>query len=157
MVLEDPAVAVERLSSAERVLQGREKAFGCKALFNVRLRKASNVSSVFWEKDPSIPGYRALVERPDAVRVRGYDPKGDQVSYIAKGWEARLLQQAPKSFSKRSLFYIILMLLRSYSDSCLLWRSSIRPNFTCNWCKRDFVNQAALKGACTCTTASEFS
>lgn len=75
-------------------LQGRETAFGCKALFNPRLRPATNVTSVFWEKDPSIPGYRALVERPDAVRVQGIDPKGSEVSYIAKGWEARLLQQA---------------------------------------------------------------
>lgn len=93
-VLEDPSVAVERLNEEERVLQGRETAFGCKAIFNPRLRVANNATSVFWEKDPSIPGYRALVERPDSVRVQGYDPKGQTVDYVAKGWEARLLQQA---------------------------------------------------------------
>eukprot|EP00913_Durusdinium_trenchii_P012579 g11813.t1 len=64
------------------------------AVFNPRWRSASNVTSVFWEKDPSIPGYRALVERPNAVRVQGYDPKGQAVDYVAKGWEARLIQQA---------------------------------------------------------------
>ena len=26
--------------------------------------------------------------------VEGYDPKGQTVDYVAKGWEARLLQQA---------------------------------------------------------------
>ncbi|CAK9014131.1 Peptide deformylase 1A [Durusdinium trenchii] len=90
----DPPVAVEKLSEEERALQGRERAFGCKAVFNPRWRSASNVTSVFWEKDPSIPGYRALVERPNAVRVQGYDPKGQAVDYVAKGWEARLIQQA---------------------------------------------------------------
>ncbi|CAK8990285.1 unnamed protein product [Durusdinium trenchii] len=94
VVFEDPPVAVEKLSEEERALQGRERAFGCKAVFNPRWRSASNVTSVFWEKDPSIPGYRALVERPNAVRVQGYDPKGQAVDYVAKGWEARLIQQA---------------------------------------------------------------
>lgn len=95
IAFEDPPVAVERLSEEERALQGRERAFGCKAIFNPRLRvPASNVTSVFWEKDPSIPGYRALVERPASVRVQGYDPKGQAVDFVASGWEARLLQQA---------------------------------------------------------------
>ncbi|CAJ1348676.1 unnamed protein product [Effrenium voratum] len=94
VVLEDPPKAVEKLSAEERALQGREAPFSCKVIFNPRLRAASNATSAFWERDPSIPGYRALVERPAKVQVRGLDPKGQEVNYVASGWESRLVQQA---------------------------------------------------------------
>eukprot|EP00941_MAST-03F_sp_MAST-3F-sp1_P002586 g2586.t1 len=40
----------------------------------------------------SIPGYHALVERPDNVRVTGVTPEGKPVDWTASGWHACVLQ-----------------------------------------------------------------
>lgn len=94
IVLEDPPAGVEALSETEQVEQGRPEPFPCKAVFNPQLRPASNATSVYWERDPSVPGYRALVERYNEVQVSGFDPSGSAVDFVARGWQARLFQQA---------------------------------------------------------------
>ncbi|CAE8734287.1 unnamed protein product [Polarella glacialis] len=94
VIFEDPAGAVDQLSSEERAREGREQPFGPKAIFNPRLKPVSAAMTVAWEKDVSIPGYRALVERPLSVQVNGVDPEGKRVNYVATGWEARIVQQA---------------------------------------------------------------
>jgi len=94
IVYEDPPGEIADLSQEERELQGRAEPFGPKAVFNPRVRPVSDQTAVLWERNPSMPGYRALVERPLEVQVAGLDPAGVEVSYVARGWEARLVQQA---------------------------------------------------------------
>lgn len=45
-----------------------------------------------WEGCLSIPDLRGLVPRHPAVRVRGLDRHGKAVSYVAQGFEARIIQ-----------------------------------------------------------------
>lgn len=94
IVVEDPPGEISDLSAEERTLQGREKPFGPKLIFNPRLKPVGEETSFLWEKSPSMPGYRALVERHVAVQVKGLDPKGQEVEYVARDWEARLIQQS---------------------------------------------------------------
>mmetsp|Transcript_62971 Transcript_62971/g.178918 ORF Transcript_62971/g.178918 Transcript_62971/m.178918 type:complete len:412 (+) Transcript_62971:143-1378(+) len=94
IVFEDPPGEVADLTQEERALQGRLEPFGPKAIFNPRLRPATNRTAFLWERNPSMPGYRALVERPMEVSIAGQSPTGAPVDYVAKGWEARLAQQA---------------------------------------------------------------
>eukprot|EP00419_Tripos_fusus_P053657 CAMPEP_0172814258 /NCGR_PEP_ID=MMETSP1075-20121228/11142_1 /TAXON_ID=2916 /ORGANISM="Ceratium fusus, Strain PA161109" /LENGTH=476 /DNA_ID=CAMNT_0013654047 /DNA_START=186 /DNA_END=1616 /DNA_ORIENTATION=- len=93
LVLEDPPGEIADLSQEERELQGRLKPVPLKAIFNPRLRPTNNRTAIFWERNPCLPGYRALVERALEVQVSGRDTEGNEVSYIARDWEARLLQQ----------------------------------------------------------------
>lgn len=94
IVYEDPPGEISDLSPEEQKLQRRTEPVGPKAVFNPRVRPVSNQTAVLWERNPTMPGYRALVERPLDVRVTGVDPKGVEVNYVARGWEARLVQQA---------------------------------------------------------------
>jgi peptide deformylase len=45
-----------------------------------------------WEGCLSIPDLRGLVPRHPAVRVRGLDRRGQPLDYVAKGFEARIVQ-----------------------------------------------------------------
>jgi len=94
IVLEDPQGAIDDLVPEERKAMGREKAFGPKAIFNPVYKPVGERKTVLWERSKSIPGYRALVERPWSVEVTGVDAEGHKVEYIAEGWEAREVQRA---------------------------------------------------------------
>jgi len=94
IVLEDPQGAIDDLSPEERATMGREQAFGPKAIFNPAYTQVGTRRTVLWERSKSIPGYRALVERPWAVEVTGVDAEGRKVHYTAEGWEAREIQRA---------------------------------------------------------------
>jgi peptide deformylase len=45
-----------------------------------------------WEGCLSIPDLRGLVPRHPAVRVRGLDRGGGALDYVARGFEARIVQ-----------------------------------------------------------------
>lgn len=45
-----------------------------------------------WEGCLSIPDLRGMVPRHPAVRVRGLDRQGEHLDYIARGFEARIVQ-----------------------------------------------------------------
>jgi len=45
-----------------------------------------------WEGCLSIPDLRGLVPRHPQVRVRGFDPAGRELDYVASGLEARIVQ-----------------------------------------------------------------
>ena len=45
-----------------------------------------------WEGCLSIPDLRGLVPRPPEVRVRGLDAAGSPLDYVARGFEARIVQ-----------------------------------------------------------------
>lgn len=94
IALEDPAADQARQSEEDKVRDGRLKPFGPKVIYNPRLKVVSDKKTVNWERDPVIPGYRALVERAQAVEVTGMDPNGKPVNYIARDFEARLVQQS---------------------------------------------------------------
>lgn len=94
IVVEDPAGEISDLSAEQRELQGRQKPFGPKAIFNPRISPVTDQTVVLWERSATLPGYRALVERPLSVQVNGMDPEGREVDYVAHGWEARLVQQS---------------------------------------------------------------
>lgn len=45
-----------------------------------------------WEGCLSIPDLRGLVPRHPAVRLHGLDRRGDSMNYVARGFEARIIQ-----------------------------------------------------------------
>jgi len=94
---EDPASFVDQLPAEQQEVEGR-RAFGPKVIFNLKVQPIGDDTAVLWESSKSIPGYRALVERHLKVRVTGADPEGQEVDYVATGWEARLAQQAADVF-----------------------------------------------------------
>nr|XP_043613581.1 peptide deformylase 1A, chloroplastic-like [Erigeron canadensis] len=66
--------------------------FDLMVILNLKLRKKSNKSALFFEGCLSVDGYRALFERFLEVEVRGLDRDGKPMKVNASGWQARILQ-----------------------------------------------------------------
>eukprot|EP00929_Paragymnodinium_shiwhaense_P118398 TRINITY_DN90319_c0_g1_i1.p1 TRINITY_DN90319_c0_g1~~TRINITY_DN90319_c0_g1_i1.p1 ORF type:complete len:598 (+),score=124.72 TRINITY_DN90319_c0_g1_i1:164-1957(+) len=103
MLVEQTEGEFDEISEAQKALEGRDKPF-LKVLFNARVTPVTDPKlgpvgdALLWEKSASIPGYKALVRRPLTVKVSGMDCDAKEAEYIAKGWEARLIQQGADSF-----------------------------------------------------------
>jgi len=117
IVLEDPQGAIDDLTEEERELYGRHEPFGPKAIFNPSYKAVGTGTTVLWEKSKSLPGYKALVERPTAVKVKGLDPTGKEVRYVAKGWEAREIQKATDALDGRYFIDTCIMRSLRYLDA----------------------------------------
>jgi peptide deformylase len=74
-------------------LAARERApFDQKVVINPVVTPAGTASALFFEGCLSVQGYRGLVRRWLAVRVRGLGGDGEPVDFVAKGWQARIAQ-----------------------------------------------------------------
>ena len=62
-----------------------------RVLVNPAYTPAGDGVAAFYEGCLSIPGYQAVVERADAVRLRAWDEAGDPVDEIMTGWAARIV------------------------------------------------------------------
>jgi len=61
-------------------------------LINPEIEVLGNTTQSYWEGCLSIPGMRGLVERPDHIRYRGFDEKGNQIEKEARGFHAIVVQ-----------------------------------------------------------------
>ncbi len=75
-----------------RLFLWRDGDAGLRTLINPELEPEGAASEPAWEGCLSIPGLRGLVERPAAVRFRGFDGTGATVAGVARGLAARVLQ-----------------------------------------------------------------
>ena len=74
-------------------LVARERApFDQKVVINPVVTPVGTKSAQFFEGCLSVQGYRGLVKRWLAVRVRGLGGDGEPVDFVAKGWQARIAQ-----------------------------------------------------------------
>jgi peptide deformylase len=90
-----PQVGVERqIFVYERAGDGPElePAIPLHIIINPMLTPQSGEVVYDWEGCLSIPDLRGLVPRHPAVRVRGLDRHGQPLDYVAKGFEARIVQ-----------------------------------------------------------------
>lgn len=62
------------------------------ALINPEIEPLSDETNIDWEGCLSIPGLRGLVPRYSHIRYRGYDLEGREISQIAGGFHARVVQ-----------------------------------------------------------------
>ena len=62
------------------------------ALFNPRITPLSDEMAVDWEGCLSIPDLRGLVPRHTEIRVQALDRDGEPLDYVARGYEARIVQ-----------------------------------------------------------------
>lgn len=61
-------------------------------LVNPVLKVQDSQTNAYFEGCLSVEGYTGVVARPHAVTVTGWDRNGNDVSYEAHGWFARILQ-----------------------------------------------------------------
>jgi peptide deformylase len=61
-------------------------------LINPRITPVTKEIDEDWEGCLSVPDLRGKVPRPTAVRVEAYDRTGKKLDYVARGFEARVVQ-----------------------------------------------------------------
>ena len=102
-------VAPEDLTAQDRV------PFAAKVVVNPVVTPMTNASAAFFEGCLSVQGYRGLVRRYLQVRVTGYGGDGTPVDFVAKGWQARIVQHEMDHLD--GVLYVDRM------DTCLLYTS----------------------------------
>jgi len=70
-----------------------------------------------WEACLSVPGLRGVVDRPQRIRVKGFNEKGKQISFVAEGYQAVVIQhETDHLFGKLYVDRITDMSLLGYQD-----------------------------------------
>ena len=72
--------------------EGREGAIPLRIAVNPMVEPEAGELIYDWEGCLSIPDLRGLVPRHPAVRVRGLDRHGARLDFVARGFEARIVQ-----------------------------------------------------------------
>lgn len=86
-VLEDPAQAAEPV----RIARAREPV-PLRVLVNPAYTPATDEPAAFYEGCLSVSGWQAVVARPAAVHLTGFDERGVELDEIVRGWPARIVQ-----------------------------------------------------------------
>ncbi|MER5654139.1 peptide deformylase [Streptomyces sp. NPDC060011] len=86
-VIEDPAPVPEEI----RLARGRvPQPF--RVLVNPSYEAVGQARAAFFEGCLSVPGYQAVVARPEEVRLTAWDENGLPVDEVFRGWPARIVQ-----------------------------------------------------------------
>jgi peptide deformylase len=86
-VIEDPADLAEEVREARgRVPQP------FRVLVNPSYEPVGEGRAAFFEGCLSVPGWQAVVARPERVRLRGQDERGREIDEEFAGWPARIVQ-----------------------------------------------------------------
>lgn len=109
------AIPTELVTELERTVIARY------VLINPEIEPAGHDRRTFFEGCLSVDGYRALVDRDRAVRVRWTDPAGKRHEATRTGWHARILQHEVDHLN--GVLYVDRMLSRSFMtvDHCANW------------------------------------
>jgi peptide deformylase len=134
VIVEDKAVYLEPVPK-NLLREQKRKPITLKVLINPTLEVIHNDTSVYFEGCLSVDGYVGAVVRHKKVKVNALDRHGKEVSYIAEGWQARILQHEADHLTGR--LYTDQMIPQSFTsikNFGLLWRKSlesdIRKKFT---------------------------
>jgi peptide deformylase len=130
IIIDDKAAYQEPLPPAVLKEQGR-KPIALKVLVNPVLEIVDPETALFFEGCLSVDGYGAAVERAKAVRVTALDRKGNEVSYVAHGWHARILQHEADHL--QGTLYIDKMKPKSFMTTKILslkWRKALQADIS---------------------------
>ncbi|MGA6151950.1 peptide deformylase [Stenotrophomonas sp. NPDC087984] len=109
-VIEDPAeVAAEVREARGRVPQPY------RVLVNPVYEPVGDGRAAFFEGCLSIPGWQAVVSRPDRIRLRGQDETGRELDEEFTGWPARIVQHETDHLD--GVLYLDLAETRSLSSA----------------------------------------
>ena len=120
IVLEDAEALMAKLTPPERAARGRVP-YPLQVLINPKLTLIGDERATFFEGCLSVKGYMALVERALSVEVSALNEQGDQVSFIASGWPARILQHEIDHLA--GTLYVDRMLTRTFccNEEAMRW------------------------------------
>jgi peptide deformylase len=123
IIIEDKPAYLETVP--KKLLKEQQRtAIKLKVLVNPVLEIIDPDSSLYFEGCLSVDGYVGAVSRNKSVRVKAWDRHGNDVSFIAHGWQARILQHETDHLL--GTLYIDKMITASF---CSL------KNFTMRWRK----------------------
>ncbi|MGV9856759.1 peptide deformylase [Streptomyces sp. NPDC003442] len=109
-VIEDPAeVTAEVREARGRVPQPY------RVLVNPRYEPVGDGRAAFFEGCLSVPGWQAVVGRPDRIRLRGQDETGRELDEEFTGWPARIVQHETDHLD--GVLYLDLAETRSLSSA----------------------------------------
>ncbi|MDB5166332.1 MAG: peptide deformylase [Candidatus Saccharibacteria bacterium] len=126
-IMEDKAAYHKPLLPEVLMAQGR-KEFSLKVLVNPRLEIIETEPEIFFEGCLSVEGYVGVVPRASKVRVTATDRHGEALSFVAKGWQARILQHEVDHL--HGILYIDKVRLSSFmniKNFNNLWRDALQP------------------------------
>ncbi|MFF7651347.1 peptide deformylase [Streptomyces sp. NPDC007983] len=109
-VIEDPAeVAAEVREARGRVPQPY------RVLVNPSYEPLGDARAAFFEGCLSVPGWQAVVSRPERIRLRGQDETGRELDEEFTGWPARIVQHETDHLD--GVLYLDLAETRSLSSA----------------------------------------
>ncbi|WP_055551606.1 peptide deformylase [Streptomyces sp. NBRC 110028] len=109
-VIEDPAeVAAEVREARGRVPQPY------RVLVNPSYEPLGDARAAFFEGCLSVPGWQAVVHRPERIRLRGQDETGRELDEEFTGWPARIVQHETDHLD--GVLYLDLAETRSLSSA----------------------------------------
>ncbi|MFI0776569.1 peptide deformylase [Streptomyces sp. NPDC021212] len=109
-VIEDPAeVAAEVREARGRVPQPY------RVLVNPSYEPVGDARAAFFEGCLSVPGWQAVVSRPERIRLRGQDEAGRELDEEFTGWPARIVQHETDHLD--GVLYLDLAETRSLSSA----------------------------------------
>ncbi|MEU1804643.1 peptide deformylase [Streptomyces sp. NPDC019937] len=109
-VIEDPAeVAAEVREARGRVPQPY------RVLVNPSYEPLGDARAAFFEGCLSVPGWQAVVNRPERIRLRGQDETGRELDEEFTGWPARIVQHETDHLD--GVLYLDLAETRSLSSA----------------------------------------
>jgi peptide deformylase len=105
------------------------KPISLKVLINPSLEIIDPEAALYFEGCLSIEGYVGVIPRVKAVKVTALDRNGNSISYIAKGWHARIVQhEVDHLLGKLYIDNMIPQSFISIKNFSLLWRKSLEKN-----------------------------
>ena len=128
VIVEDKASYHETVPKA-LLAESNRKSVGLKILVNPTLEIIDAKMAHYFEGCLSVDGYAAVVARHKAVRVHAWDRTGREVSYVAKGWHARIVQHEVDHLL--GTLYVDVMITQSFmsiKNFTMLWRKALEKD-----------------------------
>jgi peptide deformylase len=128
IIIEDKPSYVETVPK-NLVREQKRKPLKLKVLVNPTLEVIDSETSLYFEGCLSVDGYVAAVARNKKVKVRALDRNGKEITFIAEGWQARILQHEIDHLF--GTLYLDKMIPQSYSsikNFSRLWRKSMESD-----------------------------
>jgi peptide deformylase len=135
IIVEDKAKYHETVP-ANLLKEAGRKPILLKVLVNPTLEVIDSEQALYFEGCLSVDDYVAAVHRRKSVKVTAWDRNGKEVSYVANGWHARILQHEVDHLLGK--LYVDTMLpqsLNTIKNFSMLWRKSLEADI-----KKAFIN-----------------
>lgn len=134
IIVEDKAKYHDVIPPTVLKEQGR-KPVSLRVLVNPTLEIIDPQTVLYFEGCLSVDGYVAAVPRARSVKVTAWNRQGQAISYIARGWQARILQhEVDHLLGKLYIDRMEKASFMSVKNFSMLWRqvleSSIRKAFS---------------------------